>query len=183
MRTKLIESNLPERYIHSVRNVDTVRILAGQPLVLNLSNIPQPPIYRDGNPPGREDGLQVVLSSTAITKPLGAQMVDLFHYGLAANDIDINQLGESLIFGVGFAAIVASSRASLSVTTWPAGTAIASGTKLAHDTTYNAFKSGGTTNNVIMLDDSPAFAGGPVATGDTRLVMLVLRRVLVREFD
>jgi hypothetical protein len=178
MRTKLIESNKPEKYIHSVRNADTVSIPAGTPLVLNLSATPQPPTYTNGLAPGWEDGLQVVMPSTA-----GAQNANLFYYGVAVNAIAPGQYGEALVFGVYQGLIVRQTRAGTTVS-WSVTPAVTvSGYALAVDPVNNAFDIGtGTALGVpVLLDNLASSPGSATNATDTRLAITQLARIFVRE--
>ena len=184
MRTKLIESNKPEKYIHNVRNVDTSpagsTIPAGSPLVLNLLTTPQPPTYTNGLPPGWEDGLQVVLPATA-----GATNSSLYAYGIAVAPIIYQQLGETLVHGVGLASVVRATRAGTSGTnSWAsAASSAASGGSLTIDTVNNAFGAAGSAAGapIILIDNFASYAGSATNTSDTRTVLIVPLRAFVRE--
>ena len=183
MRTKLIESNKPEKYIHSVRNADTTTqaqtIAAGTPLILNLSATPQPPTYSNSLPAGWEDGLQVVLPSTA-----GANAA-LFVYGVAIAPIIYPQLGETQVHGVGIANVVRATRAGTSGTnSWAAGASSACfGSALSVDTGNNAFTIGAAasvSNQFVMLDNQASYAGSATNTSDTRTALVVPQRVFIK---
>jgi hypothetical protein len=85
MRTKFIESNKPDKYIHMVRNVDTGSVTsitsitnsipAGTPVILNLGATAEPSTYQNSLPAGFEDGLQVVLPASAAS---GGQVLGAF---------------------------------------------------------------------------------------------------------
>jgi len=184
MRTKLIESNKPEKYIHNVRNVDTstaaATIPAGTPLVLNLSSTPQPATYTNSLPAGWEDGLQVVLPSTG-----GFTGSQLFFYGVAVGPIIFQQLGETMMQGVCLASVVRSTRAGTTGTnSWTAGASVAaSGNFLVIDTLNNCFitqASASTGSPVILLDNLASFAGSATNTSDTRTALTSLVRAFVR---
>jgi hypothetical protein len=184
MRTKLIESNKPEKYIHNVRNVDTspsgLTIPIGTPLVLNLSATPQPPTYVNGLPPGWEDGLQVVLPSTA-----GFAPSQLYAYGVATGPILFQQLGESMMHGVCLAAVVRGTRAGTSGTnSWASGASVAAASNfLVIDTANNAFAttaSASTGNPAILVDNLASYAGSATNATDTRTVVITLARAFVR---
>lgn len=184
MRAKLIESNKPEHYIHPVRNVDTsaaaAQIPVGSPLILNLSNTPQPPTYTNGLQPGWEDGLQIVLPNTA-----GAANCAEFFYGFATAPILVQQLGESMLHGVGKAAVFRASRAATTAN-WPAVASSAGfGQVLICDTTNNCFNVVGTgtvtTPACTLLDDFPALASSASNATDTRTVLTSLLRAFIRQ--
>lgn len=185
MRTKLIESNKPEKYIHSVRNVDTTpmgaTIAVGSPLVLNLSNVPQPPVYTNGLPAGWEDGLQVVLPATA-----GATNAHTFFYGVATGPIIAQQLGETMVHGVCQAAVFRQSRAN-TTSPWTAqASAPAFGLGLDVDTVNNCFSTIASTATpstglLAMVDDLKAVASSASNPSDTRLVLTQLSRAFIRQ--
>lgn len=185
MRTKLIESNKPEKYIHNVRNVDTTPagavIPTGSPLVLNLTATPQPPTYSNGLPAGWEDGLQVVLPASASNAMVGA-----FFYGVATSPIAAQQLGETMVHGVAQAAVLRSTRAN-TTSNWPS-VASAPGylLGLSVDTTANAFVTiAGTATNApapsaILVDDLKTLASLASSPADTSTVRTSLARSFVR---
>lgn len=182
MRTKLIESNKPEKYIHNVRNVDTstsaATIPIGTPLVLNLSSTPQPTIYSNSLPAGWEDGLQVVLPSTA-----GFTGAQLFFYGISVGPIIFQQLGETMMQGVCLASVVRTTRSATSAS-WASGSSIAAASNfLVIDTANNCFitqASASTGSPVILLDNLNSFAGSATVSTDTRTVITQLNRAFVR---
>jgi hypothetical protein len=182
MRTKLIESNKPERYIHNVRNVDTspgaTVIPIGTPLVLNLSSTPQPPTYTNGLPAGWEDGLQVVLPSTA-----GFASSQLYSYGVAVGPIAFNQLGEAGMHGV-FKALVERGTRSATTVSWASGASVAAASNfLVIDTANNAFitaASASTGSPFILVDNLGTYAGSATNASDTRTVITQLFRAFVR---
>jgi hypothetical protein len=183
MRTKLIESNKPEKYIHNVRNVDTstsgLTIPVGSPLVLNLSATPQPPVYTNGLPAGWEDGLQVVLPST------GGASVAQFTYGVATSPIIFQQLGESMVFGVAQAAYLRTTRAN-STLPWTAVPSSAGfGQVVMADTVNNVLLPIGTvtpaTTFGTLLDNMPALASSASSPTDTRTAITQLLRTFIRQ--
>ena len=200
-RLNLTENNRPERYIHSVRNSEsTAAIPAGTPVILNLSATPQPTTNSDGHLAGFEDGLQVVLPSTA-----AATSALLFPYGVALAAIANQQLGEVLVHGVGAYALFVRGSRSASTASWPssASTSSAGGFLLSIDTVNNAYASFTpssislanassivTTSGInaqaaifqaIMLD-SLGTAGSLTSTSnDARTYSLTLQRVFIRE--
>lgn len=186
MRTKLIESNKPERYIHSVRNVDTSAagavIPAGSPLCLNLSGTPQPPTYSNSLPAGWEDGLQVVLPSTSGTNSA------LYYYGVAAGPITYQQYGETVVHGMCQALVVRATRSATTVSWASAASASVSGDGLTMDTVNNAFGTitlaslnGHSIVPVLLIDNFGTMAGSATNATDTRLAYSVLMRAFVRE--
>jgi hypothetical protein len=178
MRAKVIETNKPEHYIHAVRNADTstqaLIIPTGTPLILNLSATPQP---SGGSPPGWEDGLQVVLPSTA-----GASNSSLYYYGIASGPIPYPTLGESLVHGVGYALVVKATRSATSASWGSASSVAGAGLALTIDTTNNAFGSGASSASYpfILLDNFASYAGSASNTSDTRLAITQLMRCFVR---
>lgn len=181
MRTKLILSNKPERYIHNVRNMDTTpqgaTISVGSPLVLNLSAIPQPPVYTNGLQAGWEDGLQVVLPASA-----GAANTGMFFYGFSVEPIIAQQLGETLVHGVGQAAVFVQSRAN-STAPWVSGASSAGfGLGLSVDTINNCFQTGTATTPpaAYLVGNISSYASSASNPADTRLVLTQLCRAFVR---
>lgn len=184
MRTKLIESNKPEKIIHSVRNADTSAgaqtIPAGSPLVLNLSSTPQPTTYQQGLQPGWEDGLQVVLPSTA-----GAANEGLFFYGIATGPIVAQALGECMVHGVAMAAMVRGTRASSNVS-WASSASVSNALNFGSvDTVNNAIGTATSNANaggvyMIVLDNFGTAAGSASSPTDTRTAATILGRVFVR---
>lgn len=183
MRAKLIESNKPEHYIHPVRNVDTtpqaLTIPIGSPLILNLSNTPQPPTYTNGLQAGWEDGLQVVLPASA-----GATVTSEFFYGVATMPIVFQQLGNTMVHGVCQAAVFRQSRAA-TTSPWTAGaSAPGFGLGLSVDTVNNCFQLAGTNTAAAactLLDDLKSYASSASNPADTRLVLTTLGRTFVRQ--
>lgn len=183
MRAKLIESNKPERYIHSVRNADTTTqaqtIPTGTPLILNISATPQPAVYTNGLPPGWEDGLQVVLPSTA-----GAANGNLFAYGVAAAPIVFPALGESVMFGVAQAAILRNTRAASTASWTSVASSSAANFALSIDTVNNVFAPGTAvatgTVPYLLLDNLSSMAGSNSSPGDTRTGITQLFRAFIR---
>lgn len=203
MRTKFVESNKPEKYIHSVRNVDggsvssvstvTNSIPAGTPVLLNIGQTPQPTIYQNGLPAGVEDGLQVVLPTTGANNSnfgLGAALAaQLFHYGVAIANIGYNQLGEVMVHGVyPFALFVRATRAA-STNSWSSSASLAAGQLLTVDTINNAYTSLATASAthqlsmlpVFLLDSIATLAASATATTDTRTAIITQQRVFIRE--
>jgi hypothetical protein len=153
MRTKLIESNKPEKYIHSVRNIDggsvssisTVQnsIAQGTPVILSLGQVPNPSAYQNGLPAGFEDGLDVVLPATAagnVNFGSGSLFaLNTFHYGVAVGNINYNALGEVMVHGVyPYALFVRATRAS-TTSSWTSSASLAGYQQLSIDTINNAY--------------------------------------------
>lgn len=153
MRTKLIESNKPEKYIHSVRNIDggsvssisTVQnsIAQGTPVILALGQILQPSTYQNGLPAGFEDGLDVVLPATAAGNvnfgSASSLALNMFHYGVAVSNILYNSLGEVMVHGVyPFALFTRATRASTN-SSWTSSASIAGYQQLSIDSINNAY--------------------------------------------
>jgi hypothetical protein len=207
MRTKLIESNKPERYIHMVRNVDqgsvtsittiTNSIPAGTPLILNVGATAEPSTYQNALPAGFEDGLQVILPVSAANggQGLGAFALNFLHYGVAVNDILYNQLGEAMVFGVyPYALFVRATRAA-STNSWTSSQSYSGWEYLSIDSINNAFttyaSAAAATSNattpvapllpIYLLDSISSIAASSSATTDTRTAILTKQRVFIRE--
>ena len=141
MRSPFTENNRPGFFINQVMNVDTSgtqnadnRIVIGTPLVLNLSGTAQPTTAQDGFAKGFQDGLQVVLPSTAGQIPTAHYM-----YGVALGNITPNQIGESMIHGVCNAVVEIVLTRTSTTSVWASYASIASGFMLSIDTANNAF--------------------------------------------
>ena len=193
------ENNRPESYIHSVRNAETVAIPKGTPVILNLSLAAQPTTASDGHAIGYEDGLQVVLPSTA-----GAVLSVLYNYGVALNTIPAGLLGEVQVHGVIPAALFVRATRSASTASW-SGSATSSavgGFLVSIDTVNNAFASyaasyvslanassvvssaglgQGFIANAVVLDSLASVTASASATSDTRVNLLTLQRAFVRQ--
>jgi hypothetical protein len=185
-RINLFEAPIPFKLITPVKNADTntnaVTIPTGSPLVLNLSNTQQPSAYANGRAAGSEDGLQVVLPSTA-----GAVPSQHCQYGVALTDVVYGQLGETLLHGMTKAKVVLATRAGTSGTSVWAATTIgsASWAQLSIDTVNNAFATLTSLADAgdippMMLLDSVSMASSGTATSDTRTVITTMARVFVR---
>lgn len=186
MRTKLIESNKPEKYVHSVRNVDTsaaaTLIPVGTPLVLNLGPTPQPPTYQNGLPAGWEDGLQVVLPST------GGVNAPLYYYGVAVAPIAYAQLGESLVHGMAQVLVVRATRSATTASWASASSVSVAGDGLTIDTANNAFGTitlsslnGHSITPSVLVDNFTTMAGSASNATDTRTAVSILLRAFIRE--
>jgi hypothetical protein len=148
MRTPLTENNRPNFYIHQVMNVDTSgkqnlsnAINVGTPLVLNLSQAGQPTTASDGFAAGYQDGLQVILPSSAGQVPSAH-----FSYGVALGSLAPNQIGESMVHGVCNAVVEIVLTRTSTTSVWASYAAINSVTGtaatpflLSIDTANNAF--------------------------------------------
>lgn len=207
MRTKLIESNKPEKYIHMVRNVDTGSatnvttvfnsIPAGTPVILNLGATAEPTTYQNGLPAGFEDGLQVVLPATAANtgQNLGTFALNNLHYGVAVENIAYNQLGQVMVHGVyPFALFVRATRAS-TTSSWSSSASFSGWQYLSIDSINNAYTTfasaaAATTNAtlpvttpipVFLLDSIAVLAASASNTSDTRTAIITQQRVFIRE--
>jgi hypothetical protein len=180
MRTKLVETNKPERYIHVVLNNDTVQINAGTPLVLDLSAALIPATSVNGLPPGYQDGMAVVLPSTA-----GATPSSYLAYGVALGNIPVNTLGEAQVHGlVKFALITVQTRTA-STNSWSTVASVNSMALLVIDTLNNAYV---TTNSLsagqehaLLIDTIATIAASATTSADTRTAILAGYRVFVRQ--
>jgi hypothetical protein len=201
MRTKFVESNKPEKYIHAVRNVDsgsvssisTVQnsIAAGTPVILNLSQNVQPSTYQNGLPAGFEDGLQVCLpTSAANNMSLGSVLsLQLFHYGVAISNIAYNALGEVMVHGVYPSALFVRATRSASTASWSSSASSAGGVLLTIDSINNAYTTLATASAtqglsltpVFLLDSIASMSASASATSDTRTVIITQQRVFIRE--
>lgn len=190
MRTKLVETNLPERYIHVVKNAETVNIPLGTPLVLNLSGTKQPSTDQNGKPAGFEDGLQVVLPATA-----GSPSCTDYRYGVALGQIAPSQYGESQLHGVVAYAIIAYATRGASTDSWTSSASIAASKYLSIDTINNAFTTLANTYALSatsapvttppiaaqLIDSVASFAASASNTSDSRTALTALKRVFVRQ--
>ena|SRR2546430_13475185 len=181
MRTKLVETPRPERYIHVVFNAEaTAQIPRGTPCILNLSQVPQPATASDSYPAGYQDGLQVVLPSSS-----SATLSNYLLYGVALANITAQQLGESQVHGlVNFALINLGTRAS-STAAWASAAAIASGALLVVDSTNNGFVTTSALSagqqHAILIDSIASVASSASTSTDTRVANLQGYRVFVRQ--
>lgn len=139
MRAPLTEAGR-NLYIHQVRNVDTsstqrtdAGINKGTPLVLNLSATAQP-AAGNGYTAGAEDGLQVILPSTA-----GANPTAHLQYGVAMNTIASQQAGESMVHGVCQAVFEIILTRTSTNSVWASYASINSNFMLSIDTVNNGF--------------------------------------------
>lgn len=182
-RMKLIETPLPDKHIHVVKNAETFVIPTGTPLVLNLSGTKQPSTDQNGRTAGFEDGLQVVVPNSA-----GAGPTIAYAYGIAAGPIQPSQLGESVLHGVVSAVVLYATRAA-STDSWSSSASIAASQWLNINTVNNAFStmvSGSATSDDkrafagIMADSVASFAASASNTSDTRTALTALKRVFVR---
>lgn len=203
MRTKLIESNKPEKYIHSVRcidqgsvsNVSTVQnsIAQGTPVILALGANLNPSTYQNGLPAGFEDGLDVVLPVSAANNVNygsgSALQVEAFHYGVAVSNILYNQIGEAMVHGVyPFALYVRATRSAASAS-WTSSASQAGFQFLSIDTLNNAYTTVGSGNMsnglsvapILLLDSIASFAASASNASDTRTAMITQQRVFIRE--
>lgn len=188
MRSKLIESNKPEHYIHSVRNADTSAaaqtIPTGTPLVLNVTATPQPSTYSNGLPAGWEDGLQVVLPSTA-----GASSDTLFNYGVAVAPIVYPQLGASMVHGVCQGLVNRGTRSATTANWGASASASGWGDALTINTANNAYDTLAISNTIhgyspapaLLLDNFASVASSASNSTDTRTVIQQLMRCFVRQ--
>ena len=180
MRAKLIETNLPDRHIHVIFNNDTATIPAGTPVILNLSATKVPSTSQNGKPAGYQDGMAVVLPSTA-----GATASAILCYGVSLGTLPVNNLGESTVHGmVNYALVTIATRAS-STASWSTLAAVAALVLLAIDTVNNAFvtTTGGVAGNppdAILVDSIASMAASASATTDTRTAIVQGFRVFVR---
>lgn len=196
-RLNLSENQRPERYIHSVLNVDTTAtqnadksISVGTPLVLNLSSTAQP-ATADGFAAGYQDGLQVILPSTA-----GQVLSAHANYGIALGKIANNQYGESMVHGVCQAVFEIVLTRTSTTSVWASYAAINSVTGtgatpflLSIDTLNNAFNtysslaSGNLQPPAILLDSIASFTtnASTIGVGSlTSYASTLLARIFVR---
>lgn len=191
MRTKLVQGNKAEKFIHCVKNAETVAIPKGTPLVLNLTGTPQPTSAANGLPAGIEDGLQVVLPATA-----GALASQYYNYGVAVNEIAASQLGEAQVHGLVSYALIKRATRAASTDSWTSSASVAASLLLTIDTIDNALTTIASTGTVnsnttvtlyntqafgILVDSIASFAASASATSDARTVMTTLKRVFLRQ--
>lgn len=192
MRLNLTENNRPERMIASVLNADTSgtqnadnHISIGTPLVLNLTSTPQPSAGADAFGPGYQDGLQVVLPSTA-----GANPSQQLMYGIAMANIASLTLGESMIHGVCKAVIEVVLTRSATTTVWASYASINSGFVMSIDTvnnalaTYTSLAAAQAQPPFVLLDSVASFTTNASTIGVSSLTSYastILARVFVRQ--
>jgi hypothetical protein len=197
-RFNLSENQRPERYIHSVFNVDTSgtqnadnHINVGTPLVLNLSQTGQPTTAGDGFAIGYQDGLQVELPSTG-----GQVCAAHFAYGVAMGNIATSSYGESMVHGVCKAVFEVVLTRTSTTSVWASYAAINTATGTAYaplmlsiDTLNNAFATYTTlaANNLqppaVLLDSIASFTTNASTIGVSSLTSYastLLARVFVR---
>jgi len=196
-RLNLSENQRPERYIHSVLNVDTSgtqnadnHINVGTPLVLNLSQTGQP-ASADGFATGYQDGLQVELPSSG-----GQVSAAHFAYGVAMGNIAASQYGESMVHGVCKAVVEIVLTRTSTTSVWASYAAINTATGTAYtplmlsiDTVNNAFNTYTTlaANNLqppaVLLDSIASFTTNASTIGVSSLTSYastVLARAFIR---
>lgn len=192
MRAQFTENTKPDKIVFSVRNADTSgtqntnnQINRGTPLVLNLSTTPQPVASADGNGAGWEDGLQVILPSTA-----GAVPTQHFQYGVALGAIAASQLGETMINGVCLASVEIVLTRSASSTVWASYASIAASFAMSIDTLNNAYQTYSTLQPsqglpaCVLLDSLASFTTNASTIGissATSYASTVLARVFLRQ--
>jgi hypothetical protein len=207
MRTKFIESNKPEKYIHMVRNVDTGSVTsitsitnsipAGTPVILNLGATAEPSTYQNSLPAGFEDGLQVVLPASAASggQGLGAFALNNLHYGVAISNILYNQLGEVMVHGVyPYALFVRATRAA-TTNSWSSSQSFSGWQYLSIDSLNNAYttyaSAAAATSDatlpasvpipVYLLDSVASIAASASNSSDARTAVITQQRVFIRE--
>lgn len=165
MRVKLA-GNKRDSVIHIVRNMDTVSIPGGTPVVLTMN--------------GTNDGLGVVLPSTA-----GATKSQLLPYGVLAGDsLNVGEAGESIVFGYSQFTVVTVLTRSATSASWPAAASVAALQALTIDTANNAFATAATVGTnppaAVLVDTIAAQAGSATNATDTRLGITSKARAFIR---
>lgn len=185
MKSAQIKVPRPELEDAAIRNAETVAIPRGTPVILNLTSTAQPTTASDGYGPGYEDGLQVVLPSTA-----GATPSLNFIYGVALSTIPPGESGGAQVFGVCAYVLVTRMTRAASTDSWTssASSSLAGGFLLNADTLNNAFKTYASTaslaqqhqGDMVMLDSMSSESASASATSDTRTAVLKNYRAFIR---
>jgi hypothetical protein len=173
MRINMV-GDKPDHLMVNFKNVDTVPIPAGSPLILKLNTGVEPrPTY---------DGLQVVLPSTA-----GAGATYLTFFGVATpasgNPTQVNQTDYCQVFGLCWFALVTKSVRGNSSVSWPSSASMAQLQAMKADTVNNVFiadTGAPPVPQVFLADNVAAFTGGASSAGDTRLVLTQGVRMWIR---
>lgn len=175
MRTKCV-GNKADRVIMNIRNGEaSTTIPRGTPVVLKFTN----------SAAASGDGLDVVLPSTAGD---GAGATFAYKYGVATDSIAVNQMGESILFGVcTYAIVVVATRGGTSgASSWPTASQ-ADGVALGIDSLNNAFIVGASiagsiasNNAAAVLIDSFTVSATATATNVTNTAATQALRVFVR---
>lgn len=183
-RHALVEVPRPEFFILAVRNAEaSATIPRGTPIILNLTNVPQPTAGADGFGAGYEDGLQVVLPSS------GSANRALFHaYGVAHGDMPPGYNGRAQIFGVTPYVLVVRATRAASTDSWTSSASFSSdgGYILQIDTVNNAFKtvaaaiSSNISLQAMMLDSVSSIAASASNTSDSRTAITIAVRAFIR---
>jgi hypothetical protein len=194
MRTELTTNNRPGFIMQQVMNLDTSgtqnsttsQINRGTPLVLNLSSTPQPTTAQDGFAAGFQDGLQVVLPSTA-----GAIASLFFAYGVAMNTILPDVIGEAMVSGVCEAVFEIILTRTSTTSVWASYAALTIPYVLSIDTANNAFATyssaptaGSFNAQVALVDSIASFTTNASTIGIASLTSYcstLLARVFVRQ--
>ncbi len=173
MRAKQV-GNKADKIVMVVSNSEaSVTIPRGSPLVLKLTTTAS----------NTFDGLGVVLPSTA-----GNPLSYAVRYGVATDAMAVNQLGESILFGVCNYALITRATRAATTDSWSASASTASGIALGVDTINNAFLMGASiagsiaTNHVdaVLLDSLSSIAASASATTDSNTAITVGARIFVR---
>jgi hypothetical protein len=174
MRAKYV-GNKADKIIMNVRNDEaSTTILAGTPLVLNLSTTAS----------ASGDGLGVVLPATA-----GDPLSFACKYGVATTDIAVNQFGEAILFGICTNALVVRATRASSTASFSTFTTYASGVGMGIDTVNNAFSpvggsiAGLIASNImvaVLLDSMSTGSGSASTTSVTANTKYDTARVFLR---
>ena len=158
-----------------VRNADTVAILPGTPVCLNMN--------------GTNDGLDVVLPSTggATKAHAGAFGVTLSPTGPGVQGIPINGYGEAQIFGVNAAVNLTRQTRAASTVSWNSEASIASYAVMQIDTSANGFSTAIASQAAtqylpfaVLLQSLASYASSTSATSDTRTAITAAVRAFLR---
>jgi hypothetical protein len=172
MRIKNVQgaSGVGDHILPNVKNVDTVVIPRGTPVVLTLN--------------GTADGYGVVLPSTA-----GQAKSNAFAWGVCQTIGGLGIGATDDVYGTGYCpfAIVVYATRSASSASWTSSASIASGAIMSIDTVNNAYTTAsasigslGQGQLAVLLDTIASFAASASATSDTRTALTVGARVFLR---
>jgi hypothetical protein len=168
------------------QNSTTSQINIGTPLVLNLSSTAQPTTSGDGFAAGYQDGLQVVLPSTA-----GSPNSLFFAYGVAMANILPDVIGEAMVFGVCKAVFEIILTRTSTTSVWASYAALTIPYQLSIDTANNAFATyssapiaGIFQAGAVLLDSIASFTTNASTIGVSSLTSYcstLLARVFIRQ--
>ena len=172
MRTKQV-GNKRDIMAVVIRNADTISLLPGQPVCLNMN--------------GTNDGLDVVSPNTG-----GATKAHAFAYGVVISPatsagLGVNQYGESQVFGFNSGVQLTRQTRSASSVTWASEASIAAYDLLVIETVANGFSTSGGTQAAtaylpfaILQQTLASYASSATATTDTRTAITASVKAFLR---